>query len=68
MNENLWSFECPLKALVACFKLYFALNCAYSKECYETWMIIQLLVYKIKTPFDKPTAVINTILIKFSNV
>ncbi|KAF0701556.1 Uncharacterized protein FWK35_00026823, partial [Aphis craccivora] len=49
MNENLWSFECPLKALVACFKLYFALNCAYSKECYETWMIIQLLVYKIKT-------------------
>ncbi|CAI6355089.1 unnamed protein product [Macrosiphum euphorbiae] len=68
VNEQLWAFECPLKALDACFKIYFALNCAYSKECYETWMIIQLLVHKIKTPFDKPTAIINTILNKFSNV
>lgn len=67
VNEQLWSFQCPLIALDITFKLYFALHCEYPKQCSESWLILQLLVYKLVTPYDKTSSVITAITAKFSN-
>lgn len=68
VNEELWSFECPLRALDTAFKVYFALHCEYPQECYETWFILQLLVYKLVTPYDKHSSIVTTITSKFSSL
>lgn len=68
VNEQLWAFDCPLKALDNCFKLYFALHCEYPKQCYESWLILQLLLYKLVTPYDKSSSIITTITSKFYNL
>ncbi|KAE9528505.1 hypothetical protein AGLY_012076, partial [Aphis glycines] len=42
INDQLWSTNCPLRALSICFKTYFSFNCSYPRECYETWLLIQM--------------------------
>lgn len=61
VNDQLWSTNCPLKALSICFKTYFSFNCSYPRECYETWLLIQIHVFNLKTKYDKPTAITNTL-------
>lgn len=52
VDNQLWSFNCPLKTFDICFKAYFAFNCAYPRECYETWMFFQHHLYNLKTDYD----------------
>ncbi|CAI6376176.1 unnamed protein product [Macrosiphum euphorbiae] len=61
VNDQLWSTNCPLEALSICFKTYFSFNCSYPRECYETWLLIQIHVFNLKTKYDKPTAITNTL-------
>ena len=68
VNEQLWSFECPLKALDITFKIYFALHCEYPKPCYDTWLVLQLLLYKLITPYDKTTSIVSLMTTKFNKL
>ncbi|CAH1710448.1 unnamed protein product [Aphis gossypii] len=58
VDDQFWTFNCPLEAVDACFKTYMALHCCYPKECYESWIIIQLQLYSLETIYDRHTSVI----------
>lgn len=58
VDDTFWTFDCPLEAIDACFKTYMALHCSYPKECYESWIILQLQLYTINTIYDRQSSVI----------
>ncbi|KAL5246241.1 hypothetical protein ACI65C_013649 [Semiaphis heraclei] len=60
-NNHLCYFNCPLKAIDSCFKSYFSFNCAYPRECHESWMFLQLYMYGLNTDHDLMTAVLSSI-------
>lgn len=68
VNDKLWAFNCPLNALSACFKAYFTFHCNYPRECYETWLMIQLFVFMISTEYDKQTSITTTLTSKLSSL
>ncbi|CAI6356037.1 unnamed protein product [Macrosiphum euphorbiae] len=66
VDNHLWYFNCPLKAIDLCFKSYFSFNCAYPRECHESWMFLQLHLYGLNTDHDLMTAVLSSINDKFT--
>lgn len=61
VNQRFWCFEDPLIVLEVCFKTFFVFNCNYPKECYDSWLIVQQLLFKLHTPHDKSTSITKTI-------
>lgn len=66
VDDNCWNFDCPLKALNACFTTYNALHCTYPRECYETWLILQLQLYNFTTIYDQKSAIITSLSSKMN--
>ncbi|CAI6361259.1 unnamed protein product [Macrosiphum euphorbiae] len=56
-----WCFEDPLIALEVCFKTFFVFNCNYPKECYDSWLIVQQLLFQLHTPHDKSTSITKSV-------
>jgi len=67
VNQKLWSFDCPVKALEVCFKSYFVFNCSYPKECYDPWIVIQLELFKLVTVYDRSTATTTSVISKLQS-
>jgi len=65
INEKFWCFEDPLKALEVCFKTFFVFNCKYPKECYDSWLIIQQLLFQMNSEYDKSTSITKSIIGKY---
>jgi len=66
VDDNCWNFDCPLKALDACFKTYNALHCTYPRECYESWLILQLQLYSFTTIYDHKSSIITSLSSKMN--
>lgn len=66
VDNQLWSFSCPLRAFDSCLKTYFTFNCIYPRECYEFWMFFQHHLYNLKTDYDLITAVLSSINDQFT--
>jgi len=65
VDDQLWTFNSPLEAIDACFKAYFGLDCAYPRECYESWIFLQHHIYGIKTEYDQISSITSSISNKF---
>ncbi|CAI6376622.1 unnamed protein product [Macrosiphum euphorbiae] len=61
VNQRFWCFEDPLIALEVCFKTFFVFNCNYPKECYDSWLIVQQLLFQLHTPHDKSTSITKSV-------
>ncbi|XP_060856877.1 uncharacterized protein LOC132934573 isoform X3 [Metopolophium dirhodum] len=68
VDDQFWTFDCPLEAVDACFKTYMALHCCYPKECYESWIILQLQLYNLETIYDRQSSVIVSLNSKMNTM
>jgi len=68
VDDQFWTFNCPLEAVDACFKAFMALHCCYPKECYESWIILQLQLYNIETNYDRQSSVIVSLNSKMNTM
>ncbi|XP_022166092.1 uncharacterized protein LOC111030737 isoform X2 [Myzus persicae] len=66
VDDNCWNFDCPLKALNACFTTYNALHCTYPRVCYESWLILQLQLYNFTTIYDQKSSIITSLSSKMN--
>ncbi|XP_050066661.1 uncharacterized protein LOC126555825, partial [Aphis gossypii] len=66
VDDNCWNFDCSLKALNACFRTYNALHCTYPRECYESWLILQLQLYSFTTIYDHKSSIITSLSSKMN--
>jgi len=57
----------PYIAFVGCFKTFFVFNCNYPKECYDSWLIVQQLLFQLHTPHDKSTSMTKRYRGSFNN-
>lgn len=68
VDNQLWTFNSPLKASDSCCKSYFGLNCSYPREYYESWIFIQHHIYEVKTEYDQISSITTSISSKFQNL
>lgn len=57
-----------LDALDVCIKSIFALHVEYQEQSKVVWILLQRLLFKLETPWDGKSGVVDTVIRKFSAV
>lgn len=57
VDQTTWKISTPLKAVDICFKAFHVLHALYPSET-VVWLLIQQLVYEIKTKWDARCAAV----------
>ncbi|XP_011858711.1 PREDICTED: uncharacterized protein LOC105556239 [Vollenhovia emeryi] len=60
VNDILYKFESPLRALEVSFKIFFVLNADYSIDSHPLWLLLQKAVYGINTKHDRAVSTMAT--------
>ncbi|KAB7502265.1 hypothetical protein Anas_12542 [Armadillidium nasatum] len=53
LNDILYGFDSPLKAIENCFKVFHVAHARYPFECESVWLFIQKYFFEIETEWDK---------------
>lgn len=57
-----YTFGSFLHAFETCFKIFQVFNLNYPAESIAVWQFLQMLIYKIKTKFDKTIPIVSQII------
>ncbi|XP_013108451.2 uncharacterized protein LOC106087822 [Stomoxys calcitrans] len=60
-------FDKPLKAVEVCFKCFMAMKIRYPKSCFYVWVLIQQLIFGVKTKHDSILPNVTTLINDLSN-